>query len=83
MANASAHPQSTPAPIADNLARMTKHSPIVSEFETDEEAQAHDAWARAKIAASLADPRPSVPHDQVMAHIREILAVKHTRQQYP
>ena len=49
---------------------MTKLSPIVSEFETEEEAAAYDAWLRAKVAASLADPRPPVPHDEAMARIR-------------
>ena len=52
---------------------MTKLSPIVSEFETEEEAQAYDRWLRAKVEASLADPRPPVPHDVVMAEMRQIL----------
>lgn len=53
---------------------MNKLSPIVSEFETEEEAQAYDRWFRAKVEASLADPRPSVPHDEAMARIRAKLA---------
>ena len=57
---------------------MTKLSPIVSEFETVEDAEAYDAWLREKVARSLADPRPSIPHDQVMAEIREIIA-KHAK----
>ena len=48
---------------------MTKLSPIVSEFETEEDAAAYDAWFRAKVAQSLADPRPPVPHDEAMARI--------------
>ena len=52
---------------------MTKLSPIVSEFETEEEAEAYDAWFRAKVEASLADPRPKVPHDEAMARIQRIL----------
>jgi len=28
--------------------------------------QAHDAWFRAKVREALADPRPAVPHRQVM-----------------
>ena len=48
---------------------VTKLSPIVSEFETEEEAAASDAWFRAKEAASLADPRPSVPHEEVVARL--------------
>jgi hypothetical protein len=48
---------------------MTKLSPIESEFETDEQAAAHDLWFRAKVAASLRDPRPSIPHATVMAEL--------------
>ena len=48
---------------------MNKLSPIVSEFETEEEAEAYDKWFRAKVEASLADPRPGIPHDEAMARI--------------
>jgi hypothetical protein len=49
---------------------MNKRLPIVSEFETEEEAAAYDAWLRAQVAASLADPRPPVPHEEAMARIK-------------
>lgn len=52
---------------------MTKLSPIVSEFETEEEAAEYDRWFRAKVEASLADTRPPVPHDEAMARIRKKL----------
>jgi hypothetical protein len=55
---------------------MNKLSPIVSEFETQEEAEAYDRWYRAKVVASLADPRPRVPHDEVMAEVSRIIAEK-------
>lgn len=58
---------------------MTKLSPIVSEFETEEEAAAHDAWVRAKVAAALADTRPPIPHDQVMAEMKAIIEAKRNR----
>lgn len=51
-------------------------SPIVSEFETEEQAASYDRWFRAKIEASRADPRPSIPHDQVMSEMRSLLARK-------
>ena len=38
---------------------------------------------RAKVAASLADERPPVPHDQVMAEIDAIIERAHTRRQHP
>ena len=59
---------------------MTKLTPIESEFATTEEAEAYDAWLRSEIEASLADPRPSIPHDQVMAELRAIIAAKKARQ---
>jgi len=48
-------------------------SPIVSEFETQEQANSHDRWFRAKVQASLANPSPSIPHDQVMAQMDAII----------
>jgi hypothetical protein len=53
---------------------MAKLSPIVSEFETTEEAEAYEAWLCAKVQASLDDDGPDIPHDQVMAEIDEIIA---------
>jgi hypothetical protein len=50
-----------------------KLDPIISEFDTQEEADAYDKWFRAKVQASLDDPRPSIPHDQAMARLRETI----------
>jgi hypothetical protein len=52
---------------------MNEQSPIVSEFATPEEAAAYEQWLREKVARSLADPRPSVPHDEAMARARAII----------
>lgn len=54
-------------------------SPIVSEFETEEQAASYDRWFRAKVQASLDDPRPNVPHDQVMADMRALLEAKRNK----
>ncbi|MDR6915109.1 MULTISPECIES: type II toxin-antitoxin system RelB family antitoxin [Pseudomonas] len=54
-------------------------SPIVSEFETEEQAASYDRWFRAKVQASLDDPRPNVPHDQVMADMRALIESKRTK----
>jgi hypothetical protein len=48
-------------------------SPIESEFATVEEAEAYERWLRAKVQASLDDPRPNIPHDQVMADMEAII----------
>ena len=49
-------------------------SPLVSEFETLEQEASYTAWLRAKVAASLADPRPAIPHDEVMAEMDALIA---------
>ncbi|MNK85613.1 hypothetical protein D3C87_1054980 [compost metagenome] len=53
-----------------------ERSPFVSEFETEEQAASYDRWFRAKVQASLDDPRPNVPHDQVMAEMRALIESK-------
>ncbi|SAK73241.1 hypothetical protein AWB76_04643 [Caballeronia temeraria] len=54
----------------------TPLDPIVSEFASVEEAEAYDQWFREKVRRSMADTRPRVPHDQVMAEIRAKLEAK-------
>jgi hypothetical protein len=49
---------------------MVELSPIMSEFATSTEAEAHDLWFRSQVKASLADNRPSIPHDEAMARLR-------------
>ena len=52
---------------------MNALSSIVSEFESAEQAVAHDAWLRGKVAASLSDARAPVAHDEAMKRVRAIL----------
>ncbi|MEP7351516.1 MAG: stability determinant [Sphingorhabdus sp.] len=52
---------------------MNAQSPIVSEFETTEKAEAYEAWLRAKVTASLADDSPSVSHDEAMSVARQTI----------
>ena len=52
---------------------MNEYSPIVSEFGSAEEEQAYLRWLEAKVAKSLADPKPPVPHDVVMSEMRKII----------
>mgnify|MGYP003403599393 FL=1 len=65
-----------------DAAMSTKLSPIVSEFETEEAAASYDLWFRAKVEAALADPRPSIPHDQVMSEMRELLESKRAQRRH-
>ncbi|UOP04127.1 hypothetical protein [Conchiformibius kuhniae] len=52
--------------------------PRISEFATREEADAYDVWFRAKVQAALNDPRPALPHDEVVARARARLERKMT-----
>lgn len=54
-------------------------SPLVSEFETEEMATSYVTWVKAKVQASLDDPRPSVAHDQVMAEMEAIIVEAESR----
>ena len=61
-----------------------KLSPMVSEFETDEQAASYDRWFRAQVEAGLNSTKPLLPHDQAMARIdvqlteRRIARAKHS-----
>ncbi len=37
------------------------------------EAAAYDAWFRAQVQAAIDDPRPSIPHEQVMAEMQTLI----------
>lgn len=52
---------------------MSALSPIVSEFETVEQAEAYETWLRAKVADSLADNSPVIPHDDAMRRARKVI----------
>ena len=54
----------------------TTLSPFVSEFETEDQEASHTAWLKAKLQASIDDPRPNIPHDKVMANARALLESK-------
>lgn len=58
----------------------TALSPLVSEFETTEQETSYTAWLQAKVAASLADPRPAIPHDEVERRMAERFAKMRQRQ---
>lgn len=47
-----------------------KLDPIISEFDTQEAADSYDKWFREKVQQALDDPRPGIPHDEVMAQMR-------------
>lgn len=52
---------------------MGKLDPIVSEFATEEEAEAYDVWFRAQVEAGLRSKGPWIPHEEVMREARTII----------
>lgn len=57
----------------------TQLDPLISEFETQEQADSYDTWFRERIQRSLSDPRPAVPHDEAMARVRAVIEAKRRR----
>ena len=51
----------------------TKLDPLISEFDTQEQADSYDKWFRAKVQAGIDDPRQRIPHDEVMAKMQAII----------
>ncbi|TXC72492.1 stability determinant [Sphingomonas ginsenosidivorax] len=52
---------------------MADLNPIESEFATTEEAEAYDAWFRAKVEKAMTSTAPGIPHDQVMAEMQAVI----------
>ncbi|SFU97129.1 stability determinant [Halomonas korlensis] len=51
----------------------TQLDPIVSEFETQEQADSYDRWFRTKIQHSIDNPGRGMPHDQVIAQVDAVI----------
>jgi hypothetical protein len=57
--------------------KTTRVRPDASErMRSAFEAKAHTDWVREKVAASLADPRPNLSHEQVMADAQAVIDAK-------
>ena len=48
-------------------------SPIVSEFETEEQESSYNLWFRAKVAEAQRSKKPRLPHDAAMAKVQAML----------
>jgi len=46
------------------------------ELEIDQDEAAYTHWLRAKVQEAIDDPRPGIPHAQVMAEMRAIIESK-------
>ncbi len=48
-------------------------SPIVSQFDTEEQEASHDQWFRAKVEEAMHSEKPRLPHDAAMTKVQAIL----------
>ena len=48
-------------------------SPIVSEFDTEEQEASYDQWFRAKVEEAIRSENPRLPHDAAMAKVQAML----------
>ena len=48
-------------------------SPIVSEFETEEQETSYNQWFKAKVEEALHSEKPCLPHDAAMAKVQAVL----------
>ncbi|WP_342585632.1 antitoxin [Bartonella henselae] len=58
--------------IHDKYKGKTAFSPLVSEFEIAEQGLSYTDWLRNKVAKSLANLHPVIPHDEVMAEVEAV-----------
>jgi len=56
---------------------------VLDPLDAAEQEARHTAWLRDEITKSIADPRPSVPHDEAMAHIRRTIEAAKRQQGSP
>lgn len=56
------------------LTRVAKEGALPAGLAADPEA--YDVWFRAKVQEALDDPRPSVPHQQVMDEAQAVIDAK-------
>ncbi|MBC7858819.1 MAG: hypothetical protein H7Z39_08565 [Burkholderiaceae bacterium] len=57
--------------------KTTRVRPDASErMRSAFEAKAQTDWMREKVAKSLADPRPNIPHEQVMTNVQSVIDAK-------
>lgn len=53
--------------------KQTALDPLISEFDTQEQADAYDIWFRRKVQEALDSKQPRLPHDAAMARVNVLL----------
>ena len=64
------------------MTQTTPLDPLVSEFETQEQADSYDRWFRAKVQEALDSKKPRLPHDAAMARVDRLIAEQRTRRTF-
>jgi len=59
---------------------VTALDPLISEFDTQEQEDAHTAWIRAELERRKRIPQGKTPHDEVMRRMRERIAAWERKQ---
>lgn len=62
-----------------NMTDDNKLDPIVSEFETKEDAADYDRWFRQQVQEAIDNPGKLTPHDEVMAEMDQVIAAAAAR----
>jgi len=58
----------------DSHATARPRPDSAAKLKSAHEAAAYDKWLKAEIQEAIDDPRPGIPHEDVMRHLREKLA---------
>lgn len=68
--------------VIEKFAQIDRPIPSPADYDLPEPPVApctpeeYDQWFRAKVQEALDDPRPSIPHEQVMAEVRALIKNK-------
>jgi hypothetical protein len=57
------------------MSTVATFDPLVSEFESEALESEHTAWIRAQLDRRRAQPRQSIPHDEVVQRMEDRLAL--------
>lgn len=51
----------------------TQLDPLISEFNTQEQADSYDRWFRGKVQEALDSEKPTLPHSEAMAKLDRLI----------
>lgn len=51
----------------------TQLDPLISEFETQEQADSYDRWFRGKVQEAMDSDKPALPHSEAMAKLDRLM----------